>query len=409
MTVDPPARVAAMLSLLRELADEIVVAVDSRVDPTMLGPLVAVADRVVRFRFRPPVDRPRGWLMAQCSGDWILSIDGDEVPGAALLAQLPALLRDEAVLQHHLPRRWLFPDAGSWLAELPWWPDYQVRLVRRGPTVAARTGVHGGLMAVLPNRQADAPIYHLDCVLTDEAQRTAKADRYEAERPGHRAFGGGSLNHVLYLPERSRTRAPLPVPDDDRVLIDHVLASTQVNVDPPPLPVDAVPLVDDDEIDALAGPPAAAAALPDDAYKVRLGLADHEDRRLAPGERRPLYVRVTNAGGTPWPWGLEQEPQVRVAYHWRHADGEVLHYEGLRSPFPVTVGPGDTVVVPVWVDAPAEPGRYLLDVDLVHEHVRWFDDPLTVELDVAERPPPPAPVTAPVASVPPSPTRGNPC
>lgn len=405
MTVDPPTRVAAILSLFRELAGEIVVAVDSRVDPTTLGPLTAVADRVVRFRFRPPVDRPRGWLMAQCSGDWILSIDGDEVPGAALLTRLPAMLRDDAVLQHHLPRRWLFPDSGSWLAELPWWPDYQVRLLRRGPTVAARTGVHGGLLAVLPNRQAEAPIYHLDTVLTDEAQRAAKAERYEAERPGHTGFGGGSLNHTLYLPERSHTRPPQPVPAEDRVLIDHVLAGTRVTAEP--LPADAVPLVDDEEIDALAGPPAAAstAALPDDAYKVRLGLADHEDRRLAPGERRPLYVRVTNAGGTPWPWGLEQEPQVRVAYHWRHAGGEMLQYEGLRSPFPVTVGPGDTVVVPVWVDAPEAPGRYLLDVDLVHEHVRWFDDPLTVELEVADRP---APRPRPPAAAP-TPSRGTPC
>ena len=108
-------------------------------------------------------------------------------------------------------------------------------------------------------------------------------------------------------------------------------------------------------------------------------------RAWPPGERHRVYVRVTNAGGVRWPWGLDQEPQVRVAYHWRHADGEVLHAEGLRSPFPATVGPGETVVVPVWVDAPADEGTYLLDVDLVHEHVRWFDDPLTVEVRIAER------------------------
>jgi hypothetical protein len=129
----PAVRVAAILSLLRDLADEIVVAVDSRVDPDTLGPLVAVADRVVRYRFRPPVDRPRAWLMAQCTGDWILSLDGDEVPSAALLAELPGMLRDTSVLQHHLPRRWLFPDPGQWLAELPWWPDHQVRWSATSP------------------------------------------------------------------------------------------------------------------------------------------------------------------------------------------------------------------------------------------------------------------------------------
>ena len=409
MTGDPAGRVAAMLSLLRGVADEIVVAVDSRVDPVTLGPLVAVADRVVRFRFRPPVDRPRGWLLAQCTGDWILSIDGDEVPSAALLAQLPAMLADTTVLQHHLPRRWLFPDPGSWLAELPWWPDYQVRLVRNGPAVAARSGVHSGLVAVLPNRQAEAPLYHLDCVLTSEQQRHDKADRYEVERPDHRAFGGGSLNHVLYLPERSHSRDPQPVPAGDRVLIDQVLAGGSGSGGRAEAPPGAVPLVADDEIDALAGPPVAAVAMPDDAYKARLALADHEDRRLAPGERRPLYVRVTNAGGTPWPWGLDQEPQIRVSYHWRHADGDLLAYEGLRSPLPVTVGPGETVVVRVWVDAPEAEGTYLLDVDLVHEDVRWFDDPLTVELRVAHRVPRLAPAVTSAPAAPAPGTRGSPC
>jgi hypothetical protein len=403
MTVDPPGRVAAMLSLLRDLADEIVVAVDSRVDPATLGPLVLVADRVVRYRFRPPVDRPRAWLAAQCGGEWILSVDGDEVPSAALLARLPAMLADPAVLQHHLPRRWLFPDPGSWLAELPWWPDHQVRLVRNGPAVAARSGVHGGMVAVLPNRTAEAPLYHLDCVLTSEEERRAKAERYEAERPDHRAFGGGSLNHTLYLPERAHCGAPEPVPAEDRVLIDHVLAGTTVAVDAPD--PDRVPLLPDDEIDALAAPPAGA-ALPDDAYKARLAPADHEDRRLAPGERRPVHVRVTNAGSVRWPWGLDQEPQIRVAYHWRRADGEMLHYEGLRSPLPVTVPPAETAVVAVWVDAPAEEGTYLLDVDLVHEHVRWFDDPLTVEVRVAERA---ARRDATPGAEPAPGTRGSPC
>ena len=65
MTVDPPARVAALLGRLRPVADEVVVAVDDRLDPDSLDPVRAVADRVLPFTFRPPVDRPRAWLAAQ--------------------------------------------------------------------------------------------------------------------------------------------------------------------------------------------------------------------------------------------------------------------------------------------------------------------------------------------------------
>ena len=70
-----------------------------------------MADRVVRFEFRPPVDRPRAWLAAQCTGDWLLSIDGDEVPSTALVDALPGLTAAPDVQQCWLPRRWLFPDA----------------------------------------------------------------------------------------------------------------------------------------------------------------------------------------------------------------------------------------------------------------------------------------------------------
>ena len=69
MTVDPPGRVAASLGLLRDVADEIVVAADSRVSAGELGSYDGVADRVVRFDFREPVDRPRGWLARQCRGE----------------------------------------------------------------------------------------------------------------------------------------------------------------------------------------------------------------------------------------------------------------------------------------------------------------------------------------------------
>lgn len=41
--------------------------------------------------------------------------------------------------------------------------------------------------------------------------------------------------------------------------------------------------------------------------------------------------------------------------------------------------------MPVWVEAPADAGRYVLEFDLVHEHVRWFESPLVVEMNVVDR------------------------
>jgi hypothetical protein len=96
--------------------------------------------------------------------------------------------------------------------------------------------------------------------------------------------------------------------------------------------------------------------------------------------------RVANRGSAWWPWAWEQEPHIRVSYHWRTLDGEPLVFEGVRSSLPARLDPGESQIVPVWVEAPAEAGRYLLEFDLVHEHVRWFESPLVIEMEVADRP-----------------------
>jgi hypothetical protein len=46
------------------------------------------------------------------------------------------------------------------------------------------------------------------------------------------------------------------------------------------------------------------------------------------------------------------------------------------------VSPGDEVIVPVGVLAPGEPGNYMLEFDLVHELVRWFECSLQVKMQV---------------------------
>ncbi len=51
---EPPAQVAAMASLFREVADEIIVCVDSRVDPDLIWPLETVADRLMRVQHSHP-------------------------------------------------------------------------------------------------------------------------------------------------------------------------------------------------------------------------------------------------------------------------------------------------------------------------------------------------------------------
>ncbi len=200
-----PRRLAAVLPLLRPVADEIVVAFDDRVDPALLGPVVELADRTFSIPYADPPERSFQWLHEQTSGDWVFRIDDDEAPSQALLDALAELPDD--VSHCFVPRRWLWGD--GWLDAFPWRPDWQLRLARRD-ALQFPGQMHVPVRGVGPARFLEAPLYHLDLLENDRAAREAKARRYDALRPGLRV-GGRPLNEAYYVPEsREPTVAAIP-------------------------------------------------------------------------------------------------------------------------------------------------------------------------------------------------------
>ena len=64
-------------------------------------------------------------------------------------------------------------------------------------------------------------------------------------------------------------------------------------------------------------------------------------------------------------------------------DDDPLNH-GRRSPLTSTLHPDDSIIVPVLVEAPSTSGSYVLEVDLVHEGVRWFGSPLCIDVVVKQ-------------------------
>lgn len=222
LTADPPERLRAVFDPLRGVADEFVIGADSRVPAETLSAYEELADRVAVFEFDRNIERHLAWLHEQASGDWILRLDTDEVASAALVEALPALVRAE-VRQHWLPRRWLAADGNGWLDELPWAPDYQGRLVRNDGTLAFSGRPHSGIELAYPARYLREPFYHLVCALEPRDERVVRTVHHELREPLLVAPGGGPFNATYYMPERFADRPPVPVPTDDRRLIDAML------------------------------------------------------------------------------------------------------------------------------------------------------------------------------------------
>lgn len=370
-----PAAVRAILGLLRPLADEIVLAADSRRAEEILGACGDLVDRPLVFDYEPTPSRYKGWLHHQCTADWILQLDDDEVPSRGLLDTLPELVADRRLSRVDLPVRELYPDTDHYLTSHPWSPAYRVRLVRNVSGLWSFDGSAHGEPQVLGEgrRASEAPLYHLHHATESLEQRHATARLSERLRPG-RVTEAYPVN-ALYLPEYWSGVQTAPVPEPDRGLIAAV-------ADPAPAPVGAAPeplaRVTAAEADAFN----AVDRLPDDAYRAELTISTAR-RRLFAGTVAHLEVTARNLGSAHWPPAHRTRPLIRLAYRWLDASTEtVLVAEGLRTPFEETVLPGAQTIVMLAVEVPERTGRYVLEVDIVHELVRWFGCAARLEVDV---------------------------
>lgn len=382
ITHDPGAQIVAVLGPLRAVAEEIIVAADDRVSPEDLAAYASVADRVIRYAFALPVERPYAWAHAQCSGDWVLRIDGDEWLSPELIARLPELIARRDRVQYWIPRRWSFPDAGHWLDERPWALDPQLRLCRNDPATLAFPGLmHTAAIPAEPSEIVEEPMYHVDLLLKPTEVRAGKTDTYEELRPGLTAPGGGPMSQY-YLPEQWAHRAPVDAPAAHASGVASVVAGRTATPALPPIDVDALPHASREEIDAFWD----ARPLAEGEAAASLALLER-DVRLAPGETGDVAVRVTNEGTARWPGGLVREPLIRLGHRWTDSAGAELEQPSPRTPFSSAVGPGESVVTRLAIVAPAAPGTYTVVADVVHEGVRWLGAELPITVEVAARTP----------------------
>jgi len=157
-------------------ADEVIVVDSGSTDGTVeicraLGARVVVTDDY------PGYGPQKNRALALARGDWILSLDADEWLSPELRAELPLLMAAApGAAAYRMRRRSNF--CGRYMRHSGWWPDWVVRLVRRGQGRFSDELVHERLVA-------DGPVGEAQGVLMHEAFATledvlAKMDEYSS-------------------------------------------------------------------------------------------------------------------------------------------------------------------------------------------------------------------------------------
>jgi hypothetical protein len=114
-----------------------------------------------------------------------------------------------------------------------------------------------------------------------------------------------------------------------------------------------------------------SAALGRDLYRANWGQIEVPTTVVA-GSVFDLQTPVRNRSATRWP--ARGGASVKLSYRWLDASGNQDGDRSARTALPRAVEPGEGLGVTQEITAPAEPGSYTLELDLVYEHVAWFGE-----------------------------------
>jgi hypothetical protein len=94
----------------------------------------------------------------------------------------------------------------------------------------------------------------------------------------------------------------------------------------------------------------------------------------APGERMDVRVRVTNESPEKWVFSSDERRGVKLGVKLlAPGSSSWLDYDR-HGHMKRTLSSGETLELEVSIWAPATPGDYVVKLDMVDEHVAWFED-----------------------------------
>jgi len=117
---------------------------------------------------------------------------------------------------------------------------------------------------------------------------------------------------------------------------------------------------------------ATTAPLPDDACSAEITAQAPEG--LSPGQKLSLSASVKNSSTYVWPSRGDKNGMyfINIGDAWLDENGNLVNNLDGRTNLPHDLWPGEMVSLTINVTAPAKPGNYVLELDLVQEGVTWF-------------------------------------
>jgi len=112
-------------------------------------------------------------------------------------------------------------------------------------------------------------------------------------------------------------------------------------------------------------------AAPDSAYRAIITVK--KMFCAAPCEKITFPVKAKNTGSFTW-ISSNKNAMITLGSRWANKDGQNILSIDSEIPLPKDMEPGSTIELQLTVTAPAKPGRFILEIDMVENGRDWFKD-----------------------------------
>jgi len=120
------------ISSVKNFADEIIV-VDMESSDKTVEIAKALGAKVFTHKKVGYVEPARNFAVSKASGPWVLVLDADEEIPKSLALKIKEIVKKSQSDYFRIPRKNII--FGKWMEHTLWWPDYQIRLFRKGKVI----------------------------------------------------------------------------------------------------------------------------------------------------------------------------------------------------------------------------------------------------------------------------------
>lgn len=182
-TLNEEKNLSRALASVKNLVDEVVV-VDMESSDSTVSIAKKAGAKVYSHKPTGYVEPARNFAIGKTTSEWVFILDADEEVGSDLAKKIKNIAKDNKSADfYRVPRRNMV--FGKWLKHSRWWPDYNIRLFRKGSVIWSEI-IHSvpetrGRGEDLPEQEKYAILHHHYSTVSQYLERMLRYTTIQAQ------------------------------------------------------------------------------------------------------------------------------------------------------------------------------------------------------------------------------------